>query len=52
MDERKNELLQITTEEFRDSYREKIVSMVWRIEDVGTLQYLHRFIELFLEKWG
>lgn len=33
-------------------YKDKIVEMVEKIEKVGTLQYLHRFIELFLEKWG
>lgn len=33
-------------------YREKIVEMVNNIENLGTLQYLHRFLELFLEKWG
>jgi len=33
-------------------YREKIVEMVESIDNLGTLQYLHRFLELFLEKWG
>lgn len=33
-------------------YREKIVEMINNVKDLGTLQYLHRFLELFLEKWG
>lgn len=33
-------------------YRKKIVEMVESIDNLGTLQYLHRFLELFLEKWG
>lgn len=48
MDIRKDNLMQMT----KESYREKIVEMIGQIEDIGTLQYLHRFIELFLEKWG
>ena len=36
----------------KEYYKDKIVEMVEKIEKVGTLQYLHRFIELFLEKWG
>jgi len=26
--------------------------MIEKIEDAGTLGYLHTFIKLFLEKWG
>lgn len=33
-------------------YREMIIEMVNRIENTGTLEYLHTFIKLFLEKWG
>lgn len=33
-------------------YREKIVEMIDSIDNLGTLQYLHRFLELFMEKWG
>lgn len=33
-------------------YKEKIVEMINNVEDLGTLQYLHRFLELFLEEWG
>lgn len=36
----------------KDYYKEKIIEMIRKIEKVGTLEYLHRFIELFLEKWG
>lgn len=52
MGKRKDNLLQMTKEEYMDSLREKIAEMIWKIKDVGTLQYLHRFLELFLEKWG
>lgn len=34
------------------NYKEKIVEMIDSIDNLGTLQYLHRFLELFLEKWG
>lgn len=33
-------------------YKDKIIKMINKIENVGTLEYLHRFLELFLEKWG
>lgn len=33
-------------------YREKILEMIESIDNLGTLQYLHRFLELFMEKWG
>lgn len=33
-------------------YREKIVEMINQVEDLGTLKYLNRFLELFLEEWG
>lgn len=33
-------------------YREKIIDMVSQIDNLGTLEYIHKFIELFLEKWG
>lgn len=52
MGNRKDAVSQIKKEEQVNSYRENIVEMVGQIEDAGTLQYLHRFIELFLEKWG
>lgn len=32
--------------------KEKIIKMINKIEDAGTLEYLHTFIKLFLEKWG
>lgn len=33
-------------------YRENIIRMINGIEKHGILEYLNRFIELFLEKWG
>ena len=33
-------------------YREKIVEMVGQIENRDILEYLHTFIQIFLEKWG
>lgn len=36
----------------KNYYKGKIIEMVEKIENVGTLEYLHTFIKLFLEKWG
>lgn len=33
-------------------YRKEIIEMIESIENIGTLEYLQRFLELFLEKWG
>ena len=33
-------------------YRANIIRMINGIEKPGILEYLNRFIELFLEKWG
>lgn len=33
-------------------YRKNIIRMINGIKNQGTLEYLNRFIELFLEKWG
>jgi hypothetical protein len=33
-------------------YKKEITQMIEKIEDAGTLGYLHTFIKLFLEKWG
>lgn len=35
-----------------DDYRGKIIEMVEKINNQGTLKYLYTFIKLFLEKWG
>lgn len=29
-----------------------IVNMIYEIQNIGTLEYIHTFIKLFLEKWG
>lgn len=52
MDERKDILSQIAKDERESSYRNQIVEMIKGIENLGTLQYIHRFLELFLGKWG
>lgn len=36
----------------KDYYREKIIELVEKINNQGTLEYLYTFIKLFLEKWG
>ena len=36
----------------REAYKEKILMMLEEVNDVKTLQYLHRFVKLFLNKWG
>lgn len=36
----------------KEYYKEKIIEMVGKIENVGTLEYLYMFIKLFLAKWG
>lgn len=33
-------------------YKSEIIQMIRDIENAGTLEYLHMFIKLFLEKWG
>ncbi len=35
-----------------NNYKKEIVEMVEKIKNVGTLEYLHIFIKLFLAKWG
>lgn len=32
--------------------RKNIIRMINGIKKQGTLEYLNKFIELFLEKWG
>lgn len=39
-------------EQQSEFYRQGLIEMISKIENKGTLEYLHRFIELFLEKWG
>ena len=45
----------ITVEEFQSllhNAKNIIVETLNKIENDGTLEYLHTFIKLFLEKWG
>ena len=35
-----------------NAHKKAIVDMINGINNLGTLEYLHRFLELFLEKWG
>lgn len=36
----------------KEYYRQKIIEMINKIDDSGTLGYLYTFIKRFLEKWG
>lgn len=36
----------------KEVHKEKILKMLEEVNDVKTLQYLHRFVKLFLDKWG
>jgi hypothetical protein len=36
----------------KDYYKNEIIKLIEKIENAGTLEYLHSFIKLFLEKWG
>ena len=36
----------------KEVYRQRIIEMVSKIDNAGTLEYLHTFIKLFLERWG
>ena len=38
--------------EEKEIYIQKITEMLENVKYVGTLEYLHTFIKLFLEKWG
>lgn len=33
-------------------YKENIIKMINGIQNQGTLEYLNRFLELFLQHWG
>lgn len=35
-----------------DYYKKSIIQMIEKIERKGTIEYLHTFIKLFIEKWG
>lgn len=32
--------------------KEELIKMILEIKNEGTLEYLHEFVKLFLEKWG
>ena len=38
--------------EVKKYYISEITEMISKINDAGTLEYLHTFIKLFLKKWG
>lgn len=48
MDKRKDDLSKIT----KESYKEKIVEMIGRIEDVDYLEFICNMMLAFKEKWG
>lgn len=33
-------------------HRKRIIDRINRVQDLGVLEYLDRFLELFLKKWG
>lgn len=35
-----------------ENLRLQLIEMIDKIKDAGTIEYLHTFIKLFLEKWG
>lgn len=35
-----------------ECYKEEIFEMVGGIGELGTMEYVHRFLELFLGEWG
>nr|DAH59178.1 MAG TPA: Protein of unknown function (DUF2612) [Caudoviricetes sp.] len=35
-----------------EEYRQKITTLINKIENTGTLEYLYSFIENFLKRWG
>nr|DAE70161.1 MAG TPA: hypothetical protein [Bacteriophage sp.] len=35
-----------------EEYRQKIIGLIEKIENTGTLEYLYSFIENFLKRWG
>ena len=36
----------------KEEYVRQICGMLNKINDAGTLEYLHTFIKKFVEKWG
>lgn len=36
----------------KEFYREKIISMINKVNRTDILEYLETFIRLYLEKWG
>lgn len=41
-----------TNDECIDREQKLIIEMIYKVDNIGTLEYLHTFIKLFLEKWG
>lgn len=35
-----------------EEQRKELLDIISEIKDAGTIEYLHTFIKLFLEKWG
>lgn len=52
MDERKDILSQITTDQYENPYRKRIVKMVGRIEDTKFLIQIHTILKKHIEKRG
>ena len=44
-------LLDLSEDDIQD-YKQKIIGLIEKIENTGTLEYLYSFIENFLKRWG
>lgn len=39
-------------EELKEKVRERIINKVNKINDINTLEYIEKFLELVIKKWG
>ena len=37
---------------FTEERKEELLHIISDINDAGTIEYLHTFIKLFIERWG
>jgi hypothetical protein len=35
-----------------ENYKDKLIELINKIENTGTLEYLYSFIKNFLKRWG
>lgn len=43
---------ELETEGTMTVYKKRIIDRINQVQDLGVLQYLDRFLELFLKEWG